>query len=144
MNTPDAKPKRPALKLPYPISANRYWRHSGSITHVSSEAKAYKRVVALAAKYAGVTPCSGVVAVDITFHPKTTKSGAANKQRLDLDNVLKVTLDALQGVAYQNDSQVNYITADVGQAIDGGGLSVQVRSVSDVFAELDKTMTGKA
>ena len=121
------------LRLPYPISSNRYWRRSGAITHVSSEAKAYKRVVALAAKYAGLEPLFGVVAVDITFHPKTTKSGAASKQRLDLDNVLKVTLDALQGVAYHNDSQVNYLTAEVGQAIDGGGLSVEVRSVMDSF-----------
>ena len=121
------------LRLPYPISSNRYWRHSGAITHVSSEANAYKRVVALAARYAGLEPLFGVVAVDITFHPKTTKSGAASKQRLDLDNVLKVTLDALQGVAYHNDSQVSYLTAEVGQAIDGGGLSVEVKSVMDSF-----------
>ena len=121
------------LRLPYPISSNRYWRYSGSSTYVSSEAKDYKRAVVLIAKYAGLEPLFGVVAVNITFHPKTTKAGATSKQRLDLDNVIKVTLDALQGVAYHNDSQVNYLTAEVGTAIDGGGLSVQVRSVMDSF-----------
>ncbi len=121
------------LRLPYPISSNRYWRHSGSSTYISGEAKDYKRAVVLIAKYAGLEPLFGVVAVDITFHPKTTKAGATSKQRLDLDNVIKVTLDALQGVAYHNDSQVNYLTAEVGPAIAGGGLSVEVRSVMDSF-----------
>ena len=55
-----AKPIR--LKLPYPISANRYWRTrvAGKIavTYVSAEAKSYKSIVAWMATAAGETKVS--------------------------------------------------------------------------------------
>ncbi|EMS3987323.1 TPA: RusA family crossover junction endodeoxyribonuclease, partial [Neisseria gonorrhoeae] len=59
--------------------------------------------------------------------PKANKDGGANKTVIDLDNALKVALDALQGVAYHNDRQVRRIAADYAdEPVAGGGLAVEV------------------
>ena len=87
--------------LPYPPSANRYWRHFRGRTVRSSEADKYRGAVSYYARVAGLTArLSGPVRVRVTLHPKLTKKGDASKTRLDLDNCAKVLLDALQGIAF--------------------------------------------
>lgn len=49
-------------------------------------------------------PFTGNVAVDLTFYRR-------NRQRIDLDNLIKQVLDAANGVAWLDDSQVTAITA---------------------------------
>ncbi|EPI5870320.1 RusA family crossover junction endodeoxyribonuclease, partial [Neisseria gonorrhoeae] len=50
----------------------------------------------------------------------------------DLDNALKVALDALQGVAYHNDRQVRRIAADYAdEPVTGGGLAVEVGELDE-------------
>ncbi|WP_404562177.1 RusA family crossover junction endodeoxyribonuclease, partial [Neisseria gonorrhoeae] len=54
----------------------------------------------------------------------------ANKTVIDLDNALKVALDALQGVAYHNDRQVRRIAADYAdEPKQGGGLAVEIEEL---------------
>lgn len=87
-----------SIVLPLPPSANRYWRsYRGRVT-VSEDAKTYKRGVAMAATHAGLRPFTGPVAVYLHVY-RARKVG-------DLDNFAKVTLDALRGVAYQDDDQI--------------------------------------
>lgn len=114
-------------RLPHPISANRYWRNMRGRMVVSAEASAYKRVVAGIATKAGMRPADGPVEVSLTYHPRLTKNGVASLKRLDCDNVIKVAVDALNGIAYLDDAQVVKITAEIGQAVPGGGLSVSVK-----------------
>jgi Holliday junction resolvase RusA-like endonuclease len=45
---------------------------------------------------------------------------------LDLDNSIKVTCDALNGIAYNDDSQVKRIDAEYGDAIKDGGMTVTI------------------
>lgn len=47
--------------------------------------------------------------------------------RLDLDNCLKIALDAMQGVLFTNDRQVVELQARVGSAVADGALMVRVR-----------------
>lgn len=94
----------------------------------SKEADEYKRVTAHAAFVAGWRVCDGPVSVALTFHPKTTKQGRASETRLDLDNVIKVTLDALNGVAWVDDRQVVKLVAELGLPVFGGGLTVSVET----------------
>lgn len=89
--------------LPYPPSANAYWRSVRGRVLVSAEARAYKQKVQLLAKkqrghvlWDALT--AGPVAVTISVY-RPRKIG-------DLDNTLKVLLDALKGVAFEDDSQV--------------------------------------
>ncbi|HZI06723.1 MAG TPA: RusA family crossover junction endodeoxyribonuclease [Archangium sp.] len=93
-------PKSIRLTLPYPPSANTYWKPSrGRGLVPSDEAGQYKAAVAAIAKAAGVLPLVGPVRLTLrAFRPRRVG---------DLDNVRKVLLDALQGWAYLDDGQVS-------------------------------------
>ena len=118
------------LKLPYPVSANRYWRIWRNKAVRSAEATAYKSVVRRIAQEAGVMPSEGSVAVWLRLISKANKDGSANKTVIDLDNALKVTLDSLQGIAYENDKQVRRIVAEYGsEPVAGGGLAVEIEEL---------------
>ena len=99
------------LVLPYPVSANRYWRHIAHpstkrpITLLSREAKAYRDECGWRAREAGVkNPLAGCVQLHIRLVPK-------NGVCMDLDNALKVVIDALKGIVYCDDAQVYRIDA---------------------------------
>jgi Holliday junction resolvase RusA-like endonuclease len=82
--------------LPYPPSANRYWRHVGHRVVTSAEARAYRRDVGLL--LVRVKPIDGQIIVRLdVFRPA---------RRGDLDNSAKVLLDSLRGIAYHDDSQI--------------------------------------
>src|SRR5690606_2715083 len=86
------------LVLPYPPSANRYWRHVGRNVVVRAEARKYRQGVKLRALTAGIRPLAGELVVSAgVYRPQ---------RRGDLDNTLKVVFDALNGVAWGDDSQV--------------------------------------
>lgn len=118
------------LSLPYPISTNRYWRTFRNRQIVSKEAVAYKARVAAIAAENGIKPTGKAVSLTVQLVPKANKDGSASKVCLDLDNCLKVCLDALQGVAYENDRQVRRIVAEYGsEPVAGGGLVVKVEEL---------------
>lgn len=75
-------------------------------------------------------PSEGSVAVRLRLIPKANKDGSASKTVIDLDNALKVALDALQGIAYHNDRQVRRIVAEYGsEPAAGGGLAVEIKEL---------------
>ncbi len=75
-------------------------------------------------------PSEGSVAVRLRLIPKANKDGSANKTVIDLDNALKVALDALQGIAYHNDRQVRRIGAEYAdEPVAGGGLAVEIEEL---------------
>ncbi|MPS93791.1 RusA family crossover junction endodeoxyribonuclease [Comamonas sp.] len=137
------------LTLPYPISANRYWQtrvikvgaQSRAMTYVSSEAKAFKEQVGWLAKAAGIlNPILGRVAISYTLHPHCPQDAQRRMKRdpytwddtvqcIDLDNAQKVLLDALKGVAIEDDKWVRRITAERGMPVDGGKLVVTITPI---------------
>jgi crossover junction endodeoxyribonuclease RusA len=99
------KPKSICLTLPYPPSANRYWRSARGRVFVSKEAKDFKATVRDIAQERGLnSPLAGDVIVDMTVY-RPAKRG-------DLDNSIKVTLDSLKGIAFDDDKQVVQIIAE--------------------------------
>lgn len=124
------------LTLPYPISANRYWRsfvprgHQRAIVTLSDEAKSYKAEVAWTAKAAGIrTPLAGRVAVALQLYPKRPQDWAKRAARaplnwdddvqcIDLDNARKVLYDALKGIAFEDD---RWIRRDSGERMEPDG-----------------------
>lgn len=90
-------------RFPLPPSANKNWRFAHGRVIVSQEAANYKETVKMLARVDGATLIKGPVALTVDVY-RPRKSG-------DLDNYLKVLLDALQGVFYRNDSQVREIHA---------------------------------
>lgn len=111
-----------ALHLPYPISANRYWRPVPIGKHITivptKEAKEYRKTVAALCRAAGVcAPILGRVAISLQLYPhrpldwktRVRKLGDGwddTVQCIDLTNAEKVLLDALNGVAYEDDKRI--------------------------------------
>ena len=117
-----------SVTFPYPPSANRYWRiFRGRAVH-SKAATDYKSAIMA---MVDCQPTDQPVAIDIILHPKQNKDGSECKTIIDLDNCLKVTLDALQGLAYSNDRQVRKIAAAYGEPLPDGGLTVTVLTIPD-------------
>lgn len=130
------------ITLPYPISANAYWRtrvikpKSGgaplAMTYVSEDAKIYKQQVGWALKSAGVRkPITGRVTLDIVLYPHRPQDwqkrqrvhGAAwddTVQCIDLDNANKVLLDAMKEIAFEDDKWVRKIVAERAEPDDKG------------------------
>jgi crossover junction endodeoxyribonuclease RusA len=91
------------MRLPVPPSANRWWRNVKGRMVLSQAARLYKAAIpALCGRQQKIL---APIPVCITIHwYRSIKSG-------DLDKRLGVILDALQGVCYENDSQIVEIHA---------------------------------
>jgi len=111
------------LTLPWPVSSNRYWQSfvpkgmTRAIVHPSNEARIYKRQVKKIAQAAGVTPILGPIEYELELYPhlpldweKRVKLDPVwwdlTVQCMDLDNARKVLLDALNGIAWTDDSRI--------------------------------------
>ena len=118
------------LVLPYPVSANRYWRHFGNRPIVSSEAMKYKIEIAAIAELQGVVPLQGDVRLDLVLFAKKTKKDSSKRPRcIDLSNSLKVTEDALIGIAYDDDAQTRQITMAYGEPVFGGAVQITISQI---------------
>lgn len=92
------------ITLDMPPSANRYWRRGlNGNTYVSDEAEDYKAEVHLRCLRARIRPLDGPLAITMRVY-RARRSG-------DLDNRIKIVLDALQGIAYTDDKQITEIHA---------------------------------
>lgn len=89
-----------SLELPIPPSVNNYWKYTGRRVVTSPEARVYKQAIKLLVPQNLI---KGRVALNISVY-RPAKRG-------DLDNYLKCLLDSLEGVLYENDSQVTEIHA---------------------------------
>jgi crossover junction endodeoxyribonuclease RusA len=119
------------LRLPYPISANRYWatrvvtpkgQRAMAMTYVTPEAKQYKADVLAAARAAGVIAFAGRIKLEVWLYPNQPQDHLARKRKLgatwddgvmcmDLDNANKVLLDSLKDVAFSDDKWVRVLIA---------------------------------
>lgn len=112
------------LTLPYPISANRYWKSftnpktGRAVTIVSDEAKTYKAEVKWLCHQAGIkTPFPHRVQIHLDLYPQKPQDVAKriklkaqywddDVRCIDLDNARKVLFDAFKGVLYADDKWV--------------------------------------
>jgi crossover junction endodeoxyribonuclease RusA len=128
------------LVLPWPVSANRYWSTAvmkgRAVTFVTKQAKEYKQRVKDVADMSGLrAPIDGRVSLTINLFPARPADWAKRSAKspiwddtvrcIDLDNALKVTLDALKNIAFHDDAWVRKITAER-FAPDAHGARVEV------------------
>lgn len=125
------------VRLSYPPSANRYYRSFRGRMVRSAAANAYRREVQQASEQIGMTLHHGPVKVSLEllpptpkdWHKRVKKDGALavlSVRRIDLDNALKVVLDALQGIAYENDRQITNLFVGLGTVTTDGGVEVTI------------------
>lgn len=144
---------RIVVTLPYPISANRYWRQftigKRVMSAPSSDATKYKRDVALLCRASGVCkPISGRVAIDVRLFPHRPQDWAKRQrlhgatwddsvQCIDLDNANKVLLDALKGVAIDDDKWVRRLTSERMEPDGEARVVVTISQLLAVAPQLD-------
>lgn len=88
------------IELPWPVSANRYWRRAGKVIHTSNEARAYREEVGWLCKTATRFGHAKVGVAIVAYPPDARKR--------DLDNVQKVLCDSLQHAGiFDDDSQID-------------------------------------
>ena len=108
------------LELPYPPSANHYYRHVGRRTLISREGRRYRDRVQRVMAAMGIRPIDGPVELRIEVYPP-------DRRRRDLDNLQKGLWDSLQhGGAYHDDSQVKKVTAEMFGPVAGGRVIVRI------------------
>lgn len=109
------------LTLPYPPSANRYWRTAivcgRAQTYPSADAKTFKKEVTKIAAAAGLLdPIIGRIQLHVQLYPQRPQDWAKRARKdplcwdddvrcIDLGNCEKVLSDALNGIAWQDDKQ---------------------------------------
>jgi crossover junction endodeoxyribonuclease RusA len=138
------------LRLPYPISANRYWatrvsavpgKRPTSVTYVTAEAKAYKEQVGWIAKSAGLRiPLDGRIELGLRLFPQRPQDWAKRAQRdpdtwdddvrcIDLGNAEKVLSDALNGIAWIDDKQLRRIVSERCEPDGGARIEVTISPI---------------
>ena len=111
------------LTLPYPPSANHYWRHQNGRHHISAEGVAYRKVVWAICRQRRVKTLSGALAVLVYAHPP-------DKRRRDLDNLFKSLLDALTHAgAWVDDSQIDDLRIVRRNSVKGGEIIVYAEAI---------------
>lgn len=124
---PSTEPIR--LTLPYPPSANVYWRMAKNrrtgypMMVKSAAANRYIAAVADICDPLGIKPIKGDVVVSSLRVYRPQRSG-------DLDNRIKVTLDALEGFAYVDDMQVVELHAYRHDDKDNPRVELEIRELT--------------
>lgn len=138
--------------LPYPVSANAYWRsfvpkgHMRPVTTLSEDARKYKAEVAKLCMLARVRKIAGPVEIAFTLFPARPQDWAKRAQRdpngwhrsvrsIDLDNASKVLLDALKGIAFDDDRLIERIVAERAIPDGDGRVVVSIRSFAEAIVQ---------
>ena len=117
---------------PHPWQRARISRSGRMFT--DAKTKAYKEKIALYARQAGVELLEGPVRITmICYWPSRKPDLKKNPRdiewmdkRPDIDNILKVYLDALQGIAFTDDRQIVNVDARKFRARQGDDARVQI------------------
>ena len=113
-----------AITLPFPPSANTYYRRVGNKTLISAKGRAYCKDVTDICEAAGVQKMEGRLRVTIA-------ACAPDRRRRDLDNMLKGLLDALtHGGAWEDDSQIDQLAIIRGPIQAQGCVEVTISEIT--------------
>jgi crossover junction endodeoxyribonuclease RusA len=110
------------ITLPWPPSANSYYRRVGNRTLISRRGRKYRKdVCAQLATIESKRPLTdGRLAVEIDAFPP-------DRRRRDLDNLQKPVLDAMEHAGvYHDDSQIDLLVTRRRGVVKGGRLQVRV------------------
>jgi crossover junction endodeoxyribonuclease RusA len=125
------------IELPFPPSANRYWRNVNGRMVKSAEARVYRdeagwlALQALTRSGRRADPLAGELRISLDFYRPA--------RRGDLDNRIKVCLDALQGIAFENDSQIAEIHARRFEDKQSPRVEIRIGSLDDALRTIGAT-----
>lgn len=112
------------LILPFPPSANRYWRVFQGRVIKSVEAREYQKRVRLIALKHQQAFKKERLRIEIECHPP-------DKRARDLDNQLKILIDALEyAEVFENDSQIDELFIKRREPVNNGLMKVKILTLS--------------
>ena len=109
------------LRLPIPISVNHIYTHSRTGVRLTAAAKEYRAEVAWEI-LAQTTPeqRAGLpeqLTLSLVYHPR---------ERLDIDNGLKLLIDSMFDALDRNDRTIMHLQVDRSEAAERGVVGVQI------------------
>jgi crossover junction endodeoxyribonuclease RusA len=117
------------LRVSWPPSVNRYWRHpsSGRLAGrhlVSAEGRVYRALVAQSAVIHAIhRPVTGRLSVELLAAPP-------DRRKRDLDNILKSLLDALvHAGVMEDDSQIDHLSITRQPPAPPGSVAITIRTI---------------
>jgi len=111
------------FQLPFPPSNNRYYRNVNGRMIISREGREYAQRVAGIIRTVTDDPFLDGIVVNIKAH-------MPDKRRRDVDNMLKVPLDAMQKAGlYGDDSQIVRLGIEKIHSTQPGRLEVLIESI---------------
>jgi len=106
------------LNLPWPPSANTYYRVVNGRSILSAVARKYRETIY--AQFHIAEPLTGRLSLTLYAYPP-------DQRKRDLDNMLKQTLDALQHAGiFKDDSQIDRILIERKKRVEGGSMLVSI------------------
>ncbi|HMW57759.1 MAG TPA: RusA family crossover junction endodeoxyribonuclease [Nitrospira sp.] len=106
--------------LPYPPSVNHYLARTRRGVRTTEQTRRFKQECAGLLMWSPKERFCGAVRVEVMANPP-------DNSRRDLDNLLKVTLDAMTHAGvWKDDSQIDMLTIQRGPIVPGGVLFVRV------------------
>lgn len=109
-----------SIELPWPPSVNTYWRHTSRGHYISSEGRKFKQAV----QYLLHTykPTEERVAVLVEAFPP-------DRRNRDIDNLLKATLDSIEGRLFVNDSQIDDLRVVRREVVKDGKIRIHLETI---------------
>lgn len=103
-----------SLELPWPPTANTYWRRNGSRYFISKKGKEYRDFV-----FYHLMPYRGLFS-EIDRLSVSIEAFPPDRRKRDLDNLFKCILDSLQvAKIYVDDNQIDALSIRRMPSIDG-------------------------
>lgn len=111
-----------SFDLPWPPSANRYWRNFRGRMVISKEARDYRTKVGYQKSHLPQVKAGARLVVDMLAYPP-------DRRKRDVDNLIKITLDALEKGLGFNDCQVDKLSIERKEVVQNGLMNVTIREI---------------
>ena len=118
---------------PFPKERPRYKKDVG-ISYTPPKSKAVEKDIGILYTVQGGEKIEGPVSIDLKFYLKKPKKPKYDEplKRPDMDNLIKTVLDALNGIAYDDDKQIVRISAEKHWAEDQPRTEISVKSYQNI------------
>lgn len=110
------------IEVPWPPSANNNWRIARGRMVLTPSTINYKKHVSQQAYTWPRVTFDREIDINILAYPPI------GKRKMDIDNILKVLLDSLQGThLFDDDNKINKITIERKESVRGGKLEINLQ-----------------
>ena len=128
-----------------PIPKGRPRMNRRGRTYTPEKTRKYEQNITLMAEMqTNSPPLKGPLVVDLLFRitrPKSSKRMFPNV-RPDIDNLAKAVLDAIEGIAFNNDGQIIELNMKKLYVVGPGGTTVHIREVTDDLQQDNRSIQG--